>query len=411
MIEIKIKNCKIKKYNTKNKKKKIVLILVGTYIPGYKAGGPIQSIKNLVDCLSNDFEFKIITSDRDFGDNKAYNKIKHGIWNKIGQAKVYYLMPNEYSLVKLREILNSSIYNICYLNSFFSPIFTIKPLILRKFGLIKKVPLIIAPRGEFSEGALKLKKLKKYLYLKLVKLFGLYNDIIWQASSKYEEKDIRQCFGNYMEVIVAPNIPSSNTGLRTTLSNYTNHKKITGKLKIVFLSRIARKKNLYSALKMLESLKGEIQFNIYGSLKDPNYWVECKRVINFLPNNIRVQYMGPVEHDKVSNIIRKHDLFFLTTLGENYGHAILEALVAGCPVLISDQTPWRKLEEKGVGWDLPLNCPEKFREVLQKCIDMNEQEYNVLSRRAHNFGLKIVRDKTTLNLNRKLFYRTFYGSN
>jgi len=40
------------KDNIKNKKKKIVLIFVGTYIPGYKAGGPIQSIKNLVEHLS-----------------------------------------------------------------------------------------------------------------------------------------------------------------------------------------------------------------------------------------------------------------------------------------------------------------------------------------------------------------------
>jgi len=60
------------KDNIKNKKKKIVLIFVGAYTPGYKAGGPIQSIQNLVECLNNDFEFKIITSDRDIGDSKAY---------------------------------------------------------------------------------------------------------------------------------------------------------------------------------------------------------------------------------------------------------------------------------------------------------------------------------------------------
>lgn len=96
-------------------------------------------------------------------------------------------------------------------------------------------------------------------------------------------------------------------------------------------------------------------------------------------------------------------------MGENYGHVIVEALVAGCPVLISDQTPWRNLEEKDVGWDLPLGHPEKFQDVLQKCINMNEQEYNILSNKAYKFGLKIVEDKVALNLNRELFYKAFYG--
>jgi len=392
------------KYNVKNKK--IVLIFIGTYIPGYKAGGPIQSIKNLVDCLSNEFEFKIITSDRDFGDNKAYNKIKQGIWNKVGQAKVYYLMPNEYSLLKLREILNLSIYDICYLNSFFSPIFTIKPLILRRFGLIKKVPLIIAPRGEFSEGALKLKKLKKYLYLKLVKLFGLYNDIIWQASSKYEKKDILRWFGSKVSVVIAPNLPSP---LYKKEKQLNTNVKVAGFLKVIFLSRVSKKKNLLGALKMLKRLNGKVLFNIYGPLEDKDYWVECRKIIKRFPNNIRVQYMGDVEHEQVGVVIKEHNLFFLPTLGENFGHVILEALVAGCPVLISDQTPWRDLEEKGVGWDLPLNCPKKFQDVLQKCIDMNIQEYNALSKRAYKFGLKIVKDKSTLNLNRELFYQALYN--
>ena len=73
--------------------------------------------------------------------------------------------------------------------------------------------------------------------------------------------------------------------------------------------------------------------------------------------------------------IAKNHLFFLPTLGENFGHIILEAFCAGCPVLISDQTPWRDLEEKGVGWNLPLDQPELFREVLQRFAGMENAEY------------------------------------
>jgi glycosyltransferase involved in cell wall biosynthesis len=398
-------NYKMKKDNIKNKKKKIVLIFVGTYIPGYKAGGPIQSIKNLVDQLGNDFEFKIITSDRDFGDNKTFNNIKQGIWNKVNKASVYYLSQNESSLGKLKKLLNLYSHDVLYLNSFFSPVFTIKPLILRRLGMIKKVPIIIAPRGEFSLGALKLKKIKKYLYFETARLFGLYNNIIWQASSKCEEKDIRRLFGSKISVIIAPNLPPPLYKQEKQLNR--RNIKIAGSLKIIFLSRISKKKNLIGALNILKKLSGKVLFDIYGPLEDKDYWIKCTKIIKELPNNIRVQYIDAVKHEQVKTLMKEHDLFFLPSFGENFGHVILEALVSGCPVLISDQTPWQNLERKGIGWDLPLNCPEKFQDVLQKCIDMNEQEYRILSERAHKFGLKIIEDKTTLNQNRKLFYKAF----
>ena len=63
----------------------------------------------------------------------------------------------------------------------------------------------------------------------------------------------------------------------------------------------------------------------------------------------------------MSESLAKNDLFFFPAHGENYGHVIAEAMAAGCPVLISDQTAWRNLEEKGAGWDLPLDAPGRFR--------------------------------------------------
>ena len=55
-----------------------------------------------------------------------------------------------------------------------------------------------------------------------------------------------------------------------------------------------------------------------------------------------------------------HDLLILPTQGENHGYVIQEALLSGCPVLISDRTPWRGLAALGVGADLPLEQPERF---------------------------------------------------
>ena len=56
-------------------------------------------------------------------------------------------------------------------------------------------------------------------------------------------------------------------------------------------------------------------------------------------------------------MLGKHHVFLFPTLGENFGQVILEAMTAGCAILISDATPWRGLQEKGYGWELPLAQP------------------------------------------------------
>ncbi len=377
-----------------------ILTSVGYYLPGYKAGGPIRTLANMVDRVGDEFQFKIITADRDSDDTKPYPKIRIDDWNRVSKADVFYMSPQMRSLMGFKKIICSTECDAIYLNSFFSPHFTIKPLLLRRLRLIPAKPLILAPRGEFSPGALGLKSLKKRVYLWAVKAFGLYRGVVWQASSEHEEADIRRWFGKDVQVEVAPNIPPAVHSADELPPEKVKRK---GCLKIIFLSRISRKKNLDGALKMLKGLNGEVQFNIYGPMEDKSYWAECQKIIGDLPGNIEVKYCGSVEHEKVGAVMREHDIFLFPTLGENFGHVILEALCAGCPILISDQTPWRALEEKGVGWDLPLSKPEMFREVLQRCVDMNNEEYVKWSERAREYGLGVTKDDGVVEQNRELF--------
>lgn len=378
-----------------------ILTFVGFYLPGYKAGGALRTIANMVDHLGDEFQFKVVALDRDFDDTKPYPGIKINGWSKDGKAEVFYMSPKRRSLSDFKKLFCSTGYDVIYLNSFFSPHFTIKPLLLRRLRLIPDKPLTIAPRGEFSPGALGLKGLKKRVYLLAAKALGLYRGVLWQASSEHEEADIRQWFGEDVSVAVAPDLPPLFQPADELPSNRGKSK---GCLGIVFLSRISRKKNLDGALEMLKGLKGQIQFNIYGPIEDKVYWTECQKTIGSLPENIEVRYCGSVEYDQVGAVMREHDLFFLPTLGENFGHVILEALCAGCPILISDQTPWRGLEDKGVGWDLPLEQAERFQVVLQKCVDMDQNEYAKWSRMAKEYGIKVTQDDKIVEQNRQLFY-------
>ena len=112
-------------------------------------------------------------------------------------------------------------------------------------------------------------------------------------------------------------------------------------------------------------MRSRVNFEIFGPAEDAAYWKSCQDLIANLPPNIRVHWHGETSNDGVVAAMATTDLFFLPTAGENFGHAIFEALSTGVPVLISDQTPWRDLAAASAGWDLPLADMDRWVEAIE----------------------------------------------
>jgi glycosyltransferase involved in cell wall biosynthesis len=165
---------------------------------------------------------------------------------------------------------------------------------------------------------------------------------------------------------------------------------------------VSRIKNLSGALRFLCGVSGEVSLEIFGPLEDREYWQECEVLIAGLPSNIEVRYCGEIDHDGVWEVFSAHELLLLPTLGENFGHVILEALASGCPVLISDRTPWRNLEAEGVGWDIPLDETDRFRAALQSCVDGDGVWFERMSSRARDFANRHASDPVIAAANRHL---------
>jgi glycosyltransferase involved in cell wall biosynthesis len=397
-----------------------VLVLSPYYLPARRSGGPVQSLSNMVAHLGEEFRFQVLTRDREFDDRSPFPDVRAGAWHRVGKADVRYLAPAELSFGGWRRHLCGTPCELLYLNSFFSPSSTIKPLLLRRFGLLPRLPFVLAPRGEFSPGALAIRARKKRAYLALTKAIGLYDGLLWHASNPLEEGDIRRCIGQGCRVIVSPYLwPAESRGEASGVrrqeeqdllsSRLTPHAlrlkppKHPGKLEIAFVSRISRKKNLHGALRMLHGVEGDLQFNIYGSIEDEAYWAECRDLIRMLPPNIRVQWHGALDHADALAAMRQNQLFYLPTLGDNFGRVIVEAMLAGCPVLISDQTPWRNLAERGAGWDLPLDRADLFRQALRECVAMDAARFGEHSRRAREYGLSQSDNAAAIDGHRALF--------
>lgn len=349
--------------------KKKILVLNGQYLPGYKGGGPIQSCVNMIENLSGQYEFYVLTADRDFKSEQPYNNIKINEWNKVGAAKVFYMSPDRQNINGFKDILTNIDFDILYLNGFFSPIFTIKPLILKKLGYLRGKKVILTPRGDFTGGC-ENKKLKKYSYIYLCKIFGLYDKLLWHATSELEKNDIKNKFKN-ANIVTVPNLTSKYIPMNKTIV------KREGELKLVFISRIFPKKNLKFVFEILKEIKEvRILFDIYGPMEDEHYWNECQEVIKELPSNIRMEYKGEIEHCEIERTFSDYHAFIFPTLGENYGHVIAEAIKSECVLLISNTTPWNELEENEIGWDIALDDKEKFINAIYELAKMNNELFH-----------------------------------
>lgn len=179
--------------------------------------------------------------------------------------------------------------------------------------------------------------------------------------------------------------------------------KATDKLKLVFISRVSPKKNLLYALESLKDVKASVSYDIYGPLEDADYWQQCLNVIAELPENVEVAHKGELTPDQVVPTLSQYDMFFMPTQGENYGHVIAEALCAGLPVLISDQTPWRDLEAQGIGWDLPLDDKAAFVKAIEQAHAMSAEEYAEFRERVLAWAKQKFENPEAIEANKAMF--------
>ncbi len=360
--------------------KKNILVLTDWYLPAYKAGGPVKSLAALTYHLKNDYNFYILTSNKD-AFTKTPLPVKADEWITLNSdEKVYYLSDEKITLSKLAEVINTVEFDYVYLNSFFSKYFSIYPLMLKKQGKIKK-PVVLAPRGMLGEGALSLKSKKKNLFINLSKLSGIHKNIIWHATSEQEIEEIKKTFGSKAEIHLASNLILPPAKARTDYS------KNPGEVKICFISRISKKKNLLFALEILNEIKeGKIIFDIYGPPEDEAYYNACLEYSKNLPANIFVSFKGEVLPMKVESVLKQYHAFFLPTLNENFGHAIVEAMLNGCIPLLSDQTPWKNLKKNGLGWDIALSDKSAFIGSIKELLLINNSMFELQSIKIQHFA-------------------------
>jgi glycosyltransferase involved in cell wall biosynthesis len=354
--------------------KKKVLVLYEYFYPGFRAGGPVQSLVNMIVAMHHQYDFYVATTAYDLQAKQPYQNITLNQWvtttlsNTNVTINIWYANKPKPSFKELLHTIKSAGCNTIYINGFYTNHFLF-PLLYIKLGLIKNIDCIVATRGMLHKGALQIKSFQKKIYFTVLKFSGLMKSIRFHATTLDEESEIKQMFGKNATVTIAANIP------KHPLSNAKQSLKQANQIKLVFISRILSIKNLLLVLQYLQQIKKEIVFDIYGTIEDENYWQQCLQAIQQLPANIQVKYKGEVLPHLVQETFMQYDAMILLTKGENFGHAIYESLSVGTPVIISNFTPWKNLQQQNAGWNVAINDEDEINSLLNNLCNYTDKDF------------------------------------
>lgn len=335
--------------------------------PGFRGGGPIRSVADIVDSISDQIDLCLITRDRDLGSTKPYQDLS-GRWIRRGRSRVFYLdIRRVGQWLRLRHEISMTRFDLLYVNSLWNPVFTVIPIIAMRLGLIHARKVLIAPRGELSLAALSQKNRKKRMFWKWWGPFLRGINPIWQASSDDEASQIRAVVPDAvvkvsLDPVSLPYEPIAATAASGTCA------------RLVFISRIVPMKNLDLVLRSLGGLSKPVEFDIFGPLEDVAYWSECEASIRQVPEWVQVRYRGELAPADVIRTFANYDAFIFPTLGENFGHVIAESLSASCPVVCSDRTPWTRILDAGGGAIVRDLTPRGLAKELERRAAMTSDE-------------------------------------
>lgn len=347
-----------------------IFILYPYYWPHFKAGGPTQSLFNLVSLFSHKVSFFVISLDRDIDGALSTKEVQSRRWVSGPNGEQIYFTPRITIPLVLRllcQIRPSTL----YINGIFNFQTTISGLISQAlFGF----NTIISPRGMLQSWALKKKSGKKRIFLFFVK-FLLSKNQVWHATDINESKDIERVFRPAGFIFIAPNVPRK-------VSAFNEQESLIGvKIRLVFLSLINSNKNLHLVINAVNE-NAQFTLDIFGPIADEKYWDFCRKSIK----NQRIVYRGAIPAWAVPETLKEYHFFVLPTLGENFGHAIFDALASSLPVITTTNTPWQDIEKNKCGFYIDLAKSNSLEKVLKTIISISNEEYQSFRQNSFNYA-------------------------
>lgn len=240
-----------------------------------------------------------------------------------------------------------------------------------------KIPYVVAIRGSLYPWSLQQGKIQKKIAWNLFQKNALNCASCIHVTDIEELKAVRN-LGITSPIALVPN------GINLDEFNNMNNKQISkqnlklekDKKYILFLSRVHPKKGLEFLVQAWSDLAKKNKnwdLLIVGPIYDEKYYQNIKQLLVRCELDSRVYFKGMINGQDRIDAYSASDLFVLPSHSENFGIAIAEAMAAKLPVITTQGTPWKEIQEYDAGWWSELNL-ENITKSLQEALASSEGE-------------------------------------
>lgn len=305
-----------------------ILHVVPSYKPAYLYGGTIESIARLCEGLVHaGEEVKVFTTT---ANGKAELDITPNTEQIVDGVPVIYFKRIFKDPIYISPALWKQLsrecreYDVIHIHSWWNILVMVAAFICKK----KKVKTIISPHGMMSDYILKNSNrfFKWFSHLSFGKRLLKYS--VFHATSDSEFEECTRLVPGWKGFTV-PNI--------VWLPGLQINKPVHPGFTLLFLSRIHPKKGIELLMEAISGMQVKPLLKMAGAGEE-KYINKLRQKAKDLQIEINVEWIGWQVRERKFETFMSADLFVLTSYNENFGNVIIEALHAGTPVLISENT-------------------------------------------------------------------------
>lgn len=205
----------------------------------------------------------------------------------------------------------------------------------------RSIPYLVRPLGVLNSWGIKNRRpLLKRLSLSLIERRILEKAAAVHFTSALEMREASRVAPCSLGVVIPNPVDSFAAGHQKSSGAFVaNHPELAGKRIVLFLSRVDRKKGLELLIDGFPKVRNalpDVALVVAGT-GDREYLTQLRAQASHRGVADSISWVGFLEGEAKQSAFAAADVFVLPSYSENFGIAVVEALVNGLPVVVSDQ--------------------------------------------------------------------------
>ena len=233
--------------------------------------------------------------------------------------------------------------------------------IASKIARSRNVPYIVTIHGELNEWNLQQKRLKKQIYMTAIQRGILQKSAALHAITQAESNRIRQLEIETPVAMIPNGIHTEEFENLPDRSQFVSrYPELENRLIVLFLGRIQQKKGLdilAHAFGNLVRTRHDVRLVVAGPDED-NTLTEIKTILKSQGALEKAVFPGMLTGEQKLEALSAADIFALTSYSEGFSVALLEALSAGLPLVITDECNFPEVGDSRAGFVVRPNDSE-----------------------------------------------------